>query len=69
MATDPQTIIDAIDSAIAQWAGKPVSLSINGTATTYRSLVELVDARKYYVSLVNTPDTGKMFFLRRMIPR
>lgn len=42
------TIIAAIDTAIENWAGKPISLSVNGRAVTYRSLAELIEARKYY---------------------
>jgi hypothetical protein len=45
------TIIAAIDAAIESWAGKPVSMSVNGRTVTYRSLSELMEARKYYASL------------------
>lgn len=45
------TIIAAIDEAIENWVGKPVSLSINGRIVTYRSLTELIEARRYYASL------------------
>lgn len=45
------TIIAAIDGAIEAWAGKPISLSINGRQVTYRSLKDLTDARTYYSNL------------------
>jgi hypothetical protein len=63
-----QTIIDAIDAAIAAWADKPVTLSNNGRTTTYRSLRELIEARRYYASLAasaaTTPTTGSLRITR-----
>lgn len=48
-----QTIIDAIDVAIEGWVGKAVMVaSPNGGSITYRSLDELIRARKYYERLV-----------------
>jgi len=46
-------IIAAIDTAILNWAGKPVVLSESGRSVTYRSLKQLLDARTYYQNQQN----------------
>lgn len=69
MATDPQTIIDAIDAAMATWAGKPVSVTINGHTTTYRTFDDLTRARDYYQRLLNSTTQTKLFTLRRFAVR
>ena len=66
---DYQTIIDAIDTAIQTWASKPVSLSINGRSTTYRSLSDLIQAREYYQKLLADTTQTKLFTLRRFASR
>jgi len=48
---DYLAIITVIDTAITSWAGKPVSLSVEGRSVTYRSLKSLIDARHYYAQL------------------
>jgi len=62
------SIITAIDAAIESWAGKPVSLSINGRQVQYRSLDELISARKYYASVAagsgNIRDSFKIAHFR-----
>jgi len=61
-----QTIIDAIDAAIEAWAGQPISMSINGQVTTYRSLTDLLAARTYYANLLRTTAGGQAFQLHRI---
>jgi hypothetical protein len=51
MAVSYATIIETIDTAINTWAGRPVSIAVEGRTITYRSLRELMDARKYYSQL------------------
>ena len=46
------TIIAAIDAAIEAWAGKPVTVTLDGHTNTYRTFDELRAARKYYAGLV-----------------
>lgn len=46
------TIITAIDNAIETWAGKPVTMTLNGHTNTYRTFEELLTARKYYAGLL-----------------
>ena len=60
------TIIAAIDSAIEKWAGRPVSVTVNGKTSVYRSLVELTAARSYYASLVSTSGGAVGFQLHRI---
>lgn len=48
------TIIAAIDAAIEAWAGKPVTLTVNGHTNTYRTFEELLSARKYYAGLASS---------------
>ena len=60
--TSYRAIIDAIDDAIATWAGTPISLSAaDGRSTTYRSLDELIKARKYYAQLAANQANSKPF--------
>ncbi len=63
MATNA-AIIAAIDDAILAWADQPVSLSISGRTITYRSLAELIDARKYYAQLATTASVGRGFTIK-----
>jgi len=56
-----QSIITAIDTAIENWVDKPVTLAIEGRSTTYRSLTELLEARKYYANLLRTQSGGVGF--------
>ena len=58
---DYQAIIDAIDAAILAWVGEPVSLSIAGRTLTYRSLGELLEARKHYSTILRTQSGGQGF--------
>lgn len=51
---DYSATIAAIDAAILAWSGKPVKLTEGGAAgraVEYRSLDDLLKARKYYASL------------------
>jgi hypothetical protein len=52
------TVIAAIDAAIESWAGTAVRISIAGRSIEYRSLGELIEARKYYASLNATSTRG-----------
>jgi hypothetical protein len=64
---DYQAIIDAIDVAIANWTGSPQSITAaDGRSITYRSLAELVDARKYYAQLAITSRTGRGFTITNL---
>lgn len=64
---DYQAIIDAIDAAIAGWTGSPQSISAaDGRSITYRSLAELVEARKYYVKLSITARVGRGFTITNL---
>lgn len=47
------TIIAAIDTAIEAWVGEPVSISSGSRSYTYRSLADLIAARKHYAALLN----------------
>jgi len=58
-------IITAIDQAIADGVGSPVSVSRNGRTITYRGMDELIKARKYYKSLA-AGSSGKRPF--KIIP-
>lgn len=66
MAVDYATIIATIDAAINNWAGKPLSLSINGRAITYRSLTELIEARRYYAGVANVKRNQRGFTITRL---
>ena len=60
-------IITAIDDAIEGWVGKPVSLSTSsGESVTYRSLNELIDARKYYAALAARAANKKPFKIQHL---
>lgn len=48
------TIIAAIDSAIENWAGRPASVTVSGKTIVYRTLADLVAARKVYASQLRT---------------
>jgi len=48
------TIIAIIDDAIANWVGKPLTLSVSGRSVTYRTLESLLAVRKYYATLQST---------------
>ena len=58
---DYAAIIEAIDAAIAAWASKPVTLAESGRSVTYRSLNELLDARRYYAKLAISAANKKPF--------
>jgi len=62
-------IIAALDTAIENWAGKPVSLSIGGRSITYRALSELIAARRYYAGLNATGRGFKITNLKAGGPR
>ena len=64
--TTYQTIIDAIDAAITAWVGDPVSMTFAGGTVTYRSLTELIEARRHYASLLRTSGGGVAFQLHRI---
>lgn len=64
---DNQAIIDAIDAAITSWTGSPQSITAgDGRSITYRSLGELIEARKYYVKLAITSTTGRGFTITNL---
>jgi len=56
MATDPQTIIDAIDAAILAMVagGGAQSLTFEGRSITYTDLEQLRKARAFYASLTSS---------------
>ena len=59
MATDPQTVVDAIDAAMA--AGRPVKLVEEGHEVTYASYAEQLAARARYAALAQqaaSPSRG-----------
>ena len=55
------SIVAAIDDAIISWVDKPVNISVSGRSTTYRSLDELIKARKYYAQLAANSASGRKF--------
>ena len=63
---DYQAIIDAIDAAITSWVDKPVTLSIAGRSITYRSLNELLEARRHYAKLAIAGRTGRGFTMTNL---
>ena len=63
---DYAAIIDAIDTAITNWTDQPVNISIAGRSITYRSLKELLDARRYYVQLATTSRVGRGFTITNL---
>jgi len=70
MTVDYQTIIEAIDSAMATWAGDPVTIGRpGGRSVTYRTFNELIVARDYYSKLLQSSSTEKLFTLRRFCAR
>lgn len=66
MATTPADIIATLDEAINTWAGEPLSLSIRGRTTTYRSLSELTTARSYYANLLRSTGGAHAFQVHRI---
>lgn len=48
---DYTAILAAIDAAILAGAATPLTLSVAGKSTTYRTLTELIAARKHFVAL------------------
>jgi len=62
MATDPQSIVDALDAAILAWAGKPMTLSFSGRSVTYATLSDLIAARDYYAQQVLLSTDSKVGF-------
>jgi hypothetical protein len=59
---DYSAIITAIDAAIEEWVGEPVSLADgHGRQVTYRSLSQLLEARKYYAELQTHINNKKPF--------
>lgn len=59
---DYSGIITAIDAAILEWVGEPVTLSEAGRSVTYRSLDSLIEARKYYAGLqAQSSRSGRPF--------
>ena len=63
---DYNTIIDAIDTAITNWVGEPAQISEAGRSVTYRSLSDLVAARRMYAKLANTARNGRGFTISRI---
>jgi len=63
---DYTTIIAAIDTAIENWAGTPMTLAESGRSVTYRSLRELLDARRYYASLSVSDRNSKGFTIHHL---
>ncbi|NIP26664.1 MAG: hypothetical protein GWN94_19835 [Phycisphaerae bacterium] len=64
---DYQAIIDAIDSAITSWTGSPKSITAeDGRSVTYRSLADLLNARKHYVKLAIAKRTGRGFTITNL---
>lgn len=59
--SDYTAIIDAIDEAILSWVGEPVQLQEQGKMVTYRSLTQLLDARRYYAKLQLQINNKKPF--------
>ena len=56
------TIIANIDDAINNWVDKPVTvITSEGKTVTYRSLRELIEARKYYAQLAANQANSKPF--------
>lgn len=67
MSIDYQTIIDAIDTAILNWADKPVRVSdSHGHDVTYRSLDELIRAREKYVALEIQQNNKRPFSIKKL---
>lgn len=58
---DYAAIIAAIDTAIQNWAGKPMTITVEGRTITYRSFQQLIEARKYYAQLAAQGTGGKGF--------
>ena len=58
---DYQAVVDAIDAAILNWVGEPITISQSGRALTYRTIDELTRARKYYARLASAAGNPKGF--------
>ena len=70
MAADYQAIIDAIDTAIADWVGQPVTMTAaSGKSQTYRSLTELIAARREYVALLKSQQGSSGFHISALTSR
>lgn len=64
---DYQAIIDAIDAAITSWAGTPQTIAAaDGRSVTYRSLGELIAARRYYAKLAVAARVGRGFTITNL---
>lgn len=63
-------IVAAIDEAVLNWAGRPITLRFaDGRTNTYRTLDELVAARKYYAQLIaGSKPIRQSIRLARLIP-
>lgn len=48
---DYSAIVDAIDAQILAGVSKPGTLAVDGKTITFRTMGELVSARKYYALL------------------
>ena len=66
MAADYQAMVDAIDTAITNWLGKPVSINVSDFSITYRSLGELIEARRHYAKLAIAKKTGRGFTITNL---
>ena len=56
------TIIAAIDAAIESWADQAVTITAHdGRSITYRSLADLIAARKFYAKLAAGASGAKGF--------
>lgn len=68
--TDYQQIVDAIDAAVLGWAGRPITLRFaDGRTNTYRTLDELIAARKYYAQLIAGSKTiARSIRIARLTP-
>lgn len=63
---DYAAIIEVIDAAILEWVGEPVMLQEAGRSVTYRSLTQLIDARKYYANLQLQVNNKKPFRITKL---
>lgn len=51
-------IVEAIDAAILDWIGEPISIQTGQRQLTFRSLDELTRARRYYAQLAASASAG-----------
>lgn len=58
---DYAAILTAIDDAVLNWVGEPVTLTESGRSVTYRSLDSLLKARSYYAKLLLQQRNKKPF--------